>query len=155
MVLTGHADCAGNGNDQTGRSIVSKVRVRPGKASSALAVLMGIAFVVLGLLFLIPGTWADGGMVRWFSVLWVVVAAWIAGYYAYNLFSTHGVTASEYEITDDLQPAGPPSSVDDLDSQLRKLARLRDDGLIDSDDFEHQRERVLSGRGRRWPPVVG
>src|SRR4051794_24121153 len=118
-----------------------------------MAMLMGIAFVLLGLLYLIPSTWGDGGMVRWFSVLWVVVAAWITAYYAYNLFSVRGVTASEYETSDDTRVACGSTSVDDLDSQIRKLARLRDDGLIGEDDFERERSQVLNGQHRHSPTV--
>jgi hypothetical protein len=112
-----------------------------------MAMVMGAAFVVLGLVFLVPNTWNDGGMVRWFSVLWVAMSAWITLYYAYNLFSARGVTASEYEISDDAGVPGGTTDVDALDSRLRKLAKLRDDGLIGEDDFERQRSQVLSGQG--------
>ncbi len=109
-----------------------RVGVRPGKAASLVGMVAGCLFVLLGLLVIIPIFGA-------FGFVWTGVAGLITLYNAYNLFSSRGI--SSYEIDVDA-----PESVDDLDASLRKLAKLREDGLLSDQEYEQKRAEVMRRR---------
>jgi hypothetical protein len=67
------------------------------------------------------------------------MAAAIAVFSAYNAFSDRGI--STYEVNVD-----SPDSVEDLDASLRKLAKLRDDGLLSEQEYEQKRAEILRPR---------
>lgn len=112
------------------RSMLGRGRVRPGRAVSLLVMLVGAAFVVIGLTVIVP----NAGV---FGVLWTLVAAGITAYHAYNVFSRRGLALYEAEL----------DTADDFDTTLRKLAKLRQDGLITDQEFERKRAELLE---RRW-----
>jgi hypothetical protein len=109
-----------------------RIGVKPGKATSVLGMVVGGLFVLLGITVIIPLFGA-------FGVLWTAVAGAITLFYAYNCFSNRGVSA--YEVNVD-----SPGGVDDLDANLRKLARLKDDGLLTEQEFEQKRAEILRRR---------
>jgi hypothetical protein len=106
-----------------------RVGVKPGKAVSVVGLVVGGLFVVLGIAVVVPTFGA-------FGLLWTAVAGVIALFYAYNLFSRRGLSAYEVDVQS-------PGSVDDLDASLRKLARLKDDGLLSEQDYEQKRAEVM------------
>jgi cytochrome c-type biogenesis protein CcmH/NrfG len=93
---------------------------------------VGGLFVLLGVFLVIPTFGA-------FGLLWTAVATAIALYYAYNLFNDRGVSTYEVNVE-------APGSVDALDDSLRKLARLKNDGLINEQEFEQKRAEILRRR---------
>jgi hypothetical protein len=99
---------------------------------SVLGLVIAILFVVLAVAVIIP----TFGV---FGILWTVVAGGIGLFYAYNFFNNQGV--SVYDVNVD-----SPDSVEDLDVSLRKLAKLRDDGLITDQEYEQKRTEVLRRR---------
>ncbi len=109
-----------------------RIGMKPGKAVSVLAMVVGCLFILLGLFVIVP-------IFGLFGVVWTVVAAGITLFYAYNLFSGRG--ASLYEV--DVES---PKSVDDLDASLRKLAKLKQDGLLSDAEYEQKRAEALQRR---------
>jgi hypothetical protein len=109
-----------------------RIGVKPGKAASAMGMFVGTLFVILGILVVVP-------TVGVFGMVWTAVAAAIALFYAYNLFSSRGASAYEVNVES-------PERVDDLDSSLRKLAKLKDDGLLTDEEFEKQRADLMRRR---------
>jgi hypothetical protein len=108
----------------------SQIRVKPGKSVSAVGLVAGLLFVVLGLVFVIPlfGT---------FGVVWTCMAGLIAIYYAVNLFSGRGLSVYNVDI----------ESKGDFGGKLRELDRLRADGLLSEDEYQGKRAEILR---QRW-----
>jgi hypothetical protein len=109
-----------------------RMGVRPGKAISALGMVVGGLFVLLGVVLIAPLFGA-------FGLVWTAVAGAIALYHAYNFFSDRGVPA--YEVNVD-----SPGSVESLDASLRKLAKLKADGLLSDQEYEQKRAEVMRRR---------
>jgi hypothetical protein len=109
-----------------------RIGVKPGKAASALGMVVGALFVVLGVAVIIP-------LFGLFGLVWSAVAGAITAFYAYNFFSPSGV--STYEVNVDA-----PGGVEDLDAGLRKLARLKQDGLLSDQEYEQKRAELLRQR---------
>ncbi|MGE5701328.1 MAG: SHOCT domain-containing protein [Clostridia bacterium] len=109
-------------------------RVRPSKAQSVLGMIFGGAFILIGVMIVIP-------TFSWFGVLWTLGAVAITGFNAYNVFSQKG--ASFYEI--DVETAGSEQSPggDDFETKLRKIERLRQEGLLTQEEYQRKREEIL------------
>src|SRR3954447_18185338 len=101
-----------------------RMGVRPGKAVSAVGMVVGGLFVLLGLVLIVPLFGA-------FGLAWMAVAAAIALFPAYNFFD-RGV--STYEVKVD-----SPGDVGGLDADLRKVAKLKADGLLTDQEYEQKR----------------
>src|SRR5262249_28342893 len=110
-----------------------RIGVKPGKPASAAGLVVGVLFVMLGLAVIPP-------LFGPFGLLWTVVAAVIALCHGYNLFSRRGAPA--YEV--DVEPGAAP---EDFETKLRKLARLKEDGLIHEAEYEQKRAELLR---QRW-----
>jgi Short C-terminal domain len=104
-----------------------RMGIRPSKPAAAVGLAAGVVFLLLGVAVVIPifGT---------FGVFWTAIAALIALYYAYLLFSRRGVSAYEVDVN---------SPEDDL----RKLAQLRQDGLLSEEEYQRKRSELMA---RRW-----
>jgi hypothetical protein len=108
-----------------------RIGVRPSKAASLIGMLAGGIFVVLGLTVIVPIFGA-------FGVVWTCVAALITLFYAFNFFSAKGVSTYEIDV-------GSPNQVEDLDAGLRKLAKLKEDGLISEEEHARKRAELMGG----------
>jgi hypothetical protein len=106
-----------------------RIGVKPGKATSVLGMVMGGIFVLLGGTVIIPLFGA-------FGFVWTAAAGAIALFYAYNFFNDRGVSAYEVNVDE-------PGSVDALDANLRKLTRLKNDGLLGEQEYEQKRAEIL------------
>ncbi len=106
-----------------------RIGVRPGKAASAVGMVAGGLFVALGVAVIVPvfGT---------FGLVWTAFAVLITAFYAYNFFSSKGVSTYEVDVDS-------PGRVDDLDAGLRKLAKLKADGLVTEEEYERKRAEIL------------
>ncbi|NLZ52271.1 MAG: SHOCT domain-containing protein [Thermoanaerobacteraceae bacterium] len=101
--------------------------------------ILGIIFVCIGLFAAIPAA----GI---FGVFWTLVAVGITGFQAYNFFSDKGVASWEIETDDgnNEEKNNQSTSVsDDFEIRLRKLNRLKEDGLITEEEFQKKREEIL------------
>ena len=87
-----------------------RARVRPGRIPSLLSFLVGIAFVIIGLLAVIP-------MAGPFGLLWTAVAVGITVVNGINAFGKKGVASMEIETED--QPGDTPPSPAEPDIRER------------------------------------
>jgi hypothetical protein len=110
-----------------------RVGVRPGKPASLVGMLTGGLFVVLGLAVVLPLFGA-------FGLVWTLFAGLITLYHAYNFFSTRGLPTYQVDVD-------APGTSEDFDTRLRKLAQLREDGLITDEEFEQKRAELMR---QRW-----
>lgn len=67
------------------------IRVKPGKAQSVMGLIVGVAFVFIGLLVVIP----SGG---WFGYLWTFMAFAVTIMHGINVFSHKGIATSRIEV---------------------------------------------------------
>lgn len=119
-----------------------KVRVKPSKPSSLFGMIIGIIFVCLGLVFVVP----NFGL---FGVFWTLIALGMTCYQAYNFFGDKGVASWEVDIDDGLDLERDDTTMParaDFEVKLRKLYRLREDGLITEEEFRQKREEILRER---------
>jgi hypothetical protein len=74
-----------------------------------------------------------------FCLIWTAVAGAITLFYACNFFSSRGMSAYEVNVESS-------ESMDDLDASLRKLAKLKDDGLLTDKEYEQKRADLIHRR---------
>lgn len=101
--------------------------------------IVGIVFVFIGLFVVIPGA----GM---FGVFWTLIAVGITGFQAYNFFGDKGVASWEIDIDTgaNAETNNQSTSVSgDFETRLRKLNRLKEDGLITEEELQKKREEIL------------
>lgn len=106
-----------------------RVGVKPGKAVSAAGMVGGIVFLLLGVFVAIP-------IFGLFGVFWTLIAGVITAYHAFNFFSTQGISMYEVDVN-------APESVQGLDDDLRRLAKLKADGLLSEEEYERKRAEIL------------
>ena len=115
------------------------IRVKPSKPVSLFGMIVGIVFVFIGLFVVIP----NAGM---FGVFWTLIAVGITGFQAYNFFGDKGVASWEIDIDTgaNAETNNQSTSVSgDFETRLRKLNRLKEDGLITEEEFQKKREEIL------------
>ena len=120
-----------------------RIRVRPGRAASLMSFVVGIAFVVIGLVAVIP-------MAGPFGLLWTGVAVAITVMNGVNAFGKKGVASMEIETEEpEAAPAEEethdhiPSMALDVRERLEQLKDLREAGLITGEEYETKREEIL------------
>jgi len=59
--------------------------------------------------------------------------------HAYNASTGKGIV-TQVDMESDKKPL---PSIDDLDAQLRKLEKLKEDGLITEEEFKEKREELM------------
>jgi hypothetical protein len=104
-------------------------RLKQSKPTSAAGFAGGLLFVGLGIFVVIPKFGA-------FGVVWTAMAAIIACYHGYGLFSRRGVAL--YELEGD---GGQPRSTAD---RLAELEEAKRKGLITEAEYQMQRSRIIS-----------
>ncbi|GAA0729325.1 SHOCT domain-containing protein [Clostridium malenominatum] len=102
-------------------------RVRPSRGQALIGMLMGTIFVIIGFTIAIP----NAGL---FGVFWTLMAIIITGTNVYNFFSKEGI--SYYEV--DLESTG-----EDFDSKLRKIKKLKDDGIISEEEYNLKKDEIM------------
>ncbi len=115
------------------------IKVKPSKPASLFGMIVGIVFVFIGLFVVIP----NAGM---FGVFWTLIAVGITGFQAYNFFGDKGVASWEIDIDTgaNAETNNQSTSVSgDFETRLRKLNRLKEDGLITEEEFQKKREEIL------------
>lgn len=111
---------------------MKRVRVKPSKSQSFVGMIGGVVFVFIGF-GMIP-------RIGMFGIFWTIMAMVIAGMHAYNYFSDKGVASWEMDVE-----ASPQVSnrEEDFETKLRKLNRLKEDGLITESEFEKKRADIM------------
>ncbi|MFL5244390.1 MAG: SHOCT domain-containing protein [Gemmataceae bacterium] len=108
-----------------------RIGLKPGKAASALGMVVGGLFVILGITVIVP-------VFGPFGLVWTAAAAAIVLFNAYNVFSRRGVSA--YQI--DVDSTG---GTEDVEGRLRELAKLKADALISDEEYEQKRAQIIRG----------
>ena len=101
--------------------------------------ILGTIFVFIGLFLAIPAA----GI---FGVLWTLVAVGITGFQAYNFFSDKGVASWDIDTDDDDKEDKNNQSTcanGEFEIRIRKLNRLKEDGLITEEEFQKKRGEIL------------
>ena len=112
----------------------SRRRVKPSKASSLMGMIVGAVFCFIGVTTVMP----RAGM---FGVFWTIMAFVITGVHGYNYFSKKGIAAWEIETEDN------NSENNDFESRIRKISKLKEDGLISEEEYKKKREEIM---GEKW-----
>lgn len=110
-----------------------RLRVKPSKPQSLMGMIVGVVFVIIGIIFAIPNVGA-------FGLFWTFIALVITISHAYNFFSEKGI--SSYEI--DTETENINNSEINFDEKLRKLESLRMDGLITQDEYDRKRNEIMN-----------
>ena len=111
-----------------------RIHYRPGKAPSAMGLVMGVIFVCIGLFVVIP---AAGP----FGILWTIMALAITIFNGINVFSKNGVTTGEIQIEE--EPYGFETASSHTEARLTELKNLYDRGLITREEYEAKRAEIL------------
>lgn len=113
-----------------------KIKVQPGKTQSKIGFIVGIVFVLIGCVIVIP-------IFGVFGVLWTAVAGMIAYTHYKNGFSDEGVATHEIIIEDGMDISGNPACEEDVEAKLKKLNSLYEQGLITKEEYDEMRKKVL------------
>ena len=129
-----------------------KIKVRPGKTQSKAGFIVGIVFCLIGVFVAIP-------MAGLFGVLWTGVAVWITYSHYRNGFTDKPISNRVIEIEDDGNSATVRTGVfddfrtsydvsmesdgKDIESRLRKLQSLYQQGLITAEEYEKKKQEIL------------
>ena len=149
-----------------------RMSVRPSKAGSAMGVLVSVIMLVVFVAVFIPMAFQaseqfptstpgvnQGGIGAFgvFAVFFVLVVLAVGGFYAYNLLGGRG--AGFYDV--DVDPTageigqtaggsarpGEAAGPNDFEAKLRKLEKLRADGLVSEDEYAAKRAEIM---GQQW-----
>ena len=121
-----------------------RVRVKPGKAQSTVSFVVGLAFVLVGLVMVVP-TFGP------FGLLWTGVAVAITVINGLNAFGKKGVTTMEiYSEEEDEVPSTAredhdhiPSTALTTQERLEQLQTLKEAGLLTDEEYRNKREEIL------------
>ena len=123
-----------------------RVRVKPGKAQSTVSFVVGLAFVLVGLVMVVP-TFGP------FGLLWTGVAVAITVINGLNAFGKKGVPTMEiYSEEEDEAPSPAREDHDHIPStalttkeRLEQLQTLKEAGLLTDEEYRNKREEILKG----------
>ena len=129
-----------------------KIKVRPGKTQSKAGFIVGIVFCLIGVFVAIP-------IAGLFGVLWTGVAVWITYSHYRNGFTDKPISNRVIEIEDYGNSATVRTGVfddfrtsydvsmetdgEDIESRLRKLQSLYQQGLITAEEYEKKKQEIL------------
>lgn len=113
-----------------------KIKVKPGKTQSKIGFIVGILFVILGVVVAIP----TFGL---FGLIWTGVAAMIAFAHYKNGFSDEGVATHEIIIEDGMDVTEIHDTGEDIEEKLMKLNSLYEQRLITKEEYDEKRKEFL------------
>lgn len=113
-----------------------RVTYRPSKADGVLGGVVGIVFVILGVVYAIP-------LFGMFGLIWTFAALGIAGVSLYRAFGgKYG--SPQIEIEDEgEEPPTVPLRTEDPQERLEQLRSLYDQRLITQEEYEEKRKEIL------------
>ena len=113
-----------------------RVTYRPSKTASAFGGVVGIIFIVIGLLVAIP----TFGL---FGLLWTAIAVGITIMNFYQAFGKKYV-GPEISIEDEGEcHAPPPAGGSDVKHRLEQLEELKSAGLLTEEEYRQKRAEIL------------
>lgn len=110
-----------------------KIKIKPGKMQSKIGLIVGVLFVILGCVVVIP----RAGL---FGVVWTAVAGLITFTNFKNAFTDKGVATHEITIEDGADAA---TTYEDIEEKLLKLNSLYDQRLITKEEYDEKRKELL------------
>lgn len=113
-----------------------RIKVKPGKTQSKMGFIVGILFVILGVVVAIP----TFGL---FGLIWTGVAAMIAFTNYKNGFSDEGVATHEIIIDDGVDVTESRDAGEDIEAKLIKLNSLYEQRLITKEEYDEKRKELL------------
>ncbi len=113
-----------------------RIKVKPGKTQSRIGFAVGIVFVLIGCVVVIP-TFGP------FGILWTAVAGIIAFSHYKNGFSDKGVPTHEIVIEDGMNTISSLEAGEDIEAKLLKLNSLYDQRLITKEEYDEKRKKML------------
>ena len=121
-----------------------RIKVKPGKTQSKLGFGVGIIFVLIGCVIVIP-TFGP------FGILWTAVAGFIAYSHYKNAFTKEGMATHEIVIDETEDGSALYSEADttaddtmDIEEKLKKLESLYNQGLITHAEYEQKRKEIIA-----------
>lgn len=125
-----------------------RVTYRPSKAQGAFGVAVGVVFVIIGLVMVIPSFGP-------FGILWTLMALGITVMSGYQAFGK-GYAGPEITIEEDEEPrrgTSPapethdhiPSTALDVKGRLEQLKELKEAGLLTQEEYDKKRQEILKG----------
>ena len=112
-----------------------KIKVKPGKTQSKLGFVVGILFVILGCVVVIP-------TFGFFGIIWTAIACMIAFTNFKNGFSDEGVVSHEIIIEDGIETSRILDEAD-IEAKLVKLNSLYEQRLITKEEYDEKRKELL------------
>lgn len=109
-----------------------KIKVKPGKTQSKMGFFVGIAFVIIGVIGVIP-------IFGPFGILWTAVAGFITYSHYKNAYTEEGMATREIVIEDD----EASNTGEDIEAKLKKLESLYNQGLITQEEYQEKRKEFL------------
>ena len=116
-----------------------RIKVKPGKTQSKLGFAVGIIFVVIGCVIVIP-TFGP------FGIFWTIVAGFITYSHYKNAFTNEGMATHEIVIDENDETYGTAEDAvahEDIEVKLKKLESLYNQGLITHEEFEKKRKEII------------
>ena len=119
-----------------------KIRVKPGKAQSAVGLVTGLIFCLIGVTIVIP----SAGL---FGVFWTAIAAVITVTNGINALSDKGVSSHEIIIENEerQESKSEHSETETLEKDIRErldaAKALYEAGTITGEEYEAKRKEIL------------
>ena len=113
-----------------------RIKVKPGKTQSKIGFVVGIVFVLIGCIVVIP-TFGP------FGIIWTALAGVIAFTHYKNGFSDKGVATHEIIIEDGMEITQSPDDGEDIEAKLIKLNSLYEQRLITKEEYDEKRKELL------------
>ena len=112
-------------------------RVRPSKSASLLGMVVGGIFTVVGVTVVIN--------IGWFGIIWTLIALGITIGHAVNFFGKRGISEWDVEVqTSEQRVTNRGPEPENFESRLRRLERLKAEGLITEDEYLQKRSEILN-----------
>ena len=109
-----------------------KIKVKPGKTQSKIGFVVGLVFVLIGCVLVIP----TFGL---FGIIWTALAGVITFTHFKNAFCDKGVATHEIIIEDGIE-ATQSFDEEDIEAKLIKLNSLYEQRLITKEEYDENTE---------------
>lgn len=113
-----------------------KIKVKPSKMQSKIGFIIGILFLILGFVVIIP----TFGL---FGIIWTSIAGLIVFINYKNGFSDEGIATHEVIIEENVNSSNSSNNNDDIEKKLTKLNSLYEKNLISKEEYNKKRKELI------------
>lgn len=124
-----------------------KAFIKPTKPALVLGLIVAIFMLLFGIFFFALLTEEGAGIGQIFMIFWMLVVISMIIYFAYGIrnFEKNNVAGISQEIN--LPDSFSQTRVSDsFDDRIRKLEKLKNDGLISTEEYEDKRKEIMSSQ---------